>query len=332
MKITIELHSVQELKELADAISSVGKYGFYSPPVNYTSERTLDNQSKVTEYEPTMENTTLTSDTKFEVNDNNTSRTLDNTTKVIETQETIESPRTLDNQSEVTEDKPVMIEVNAENYKTILKAETILKADGTKNYKKVVSDEEIETIKKMQKGGMPLSKICRDLDLNYRTVYDRLNRPYRNRVDLKKNDSSEKVVERSAKERVLELWDGGVLSAVDIAEKLGMKYSHVAGIISRTYGKVEKRNIESTKTKRIEKRKEGNENILKILKDPNSPIKYSWEMHPPVKDEELSPEKQLEVVKMWNLNKHSLLEVVQATGVDIELCKRIIKNDKRIKR
>jgi len=315
MKITIELHSVQELKELADAISSVGKYGFYSPPVNYTSERTLDNQSKVTEYEPTMENTTLTSDTKFEVNDNNTSRTLDNTTKVIETQETIESPRTLDNQSEVTDNKP-----------------TILKADGTKNYKKVVSDEEIETIKKMQKGGMPLSKICRDLDLNYRTVYDRLNRPYRNRVDLKKNDSSEKVVERSAKERVLELWDGGVLSAVDIAEKLGMKYSHVAGIISRTYGKVEKRNIESTKTKRIEKRKEGNENILKILKDPNSPIKYSWEMHPPVKDEELSPEKQLEVVKMWNLNKHSLLEVVQATGVDIELCKRIIKNDARIKR
>ena len=315
MKITIELHSVQELKELADAISSVGKYGFYSPPVNYTSEHTLDNQSKVTEYEPTMENTTLTSDTKFEVNDNNTSRTLDNTTKVIETQETIESPRTLDNQSEVTDNKP-----------------TIVKANGEVNLRKLISDEELEKVKAMQKEGMPLTKICEKLNLNYRTVYDRLNRPYRNRVDLKKNDSSEKVVERSAKERVLELWDGGVLSAVDIAEKLGMKYSHVAGIISRTYGKVEKRNIESTKTKRIEKRKEDNENILKILKDPNSPIKYSWEMHPPVKDEELSPEKQLEVIKMWNLNKHSLLEVVQATGVDIELCKRIIKNDKRIKR
>jgi predicted DNA-binding protein YlxM (UPF0122 family) len=299
MKIVIECNSVQELMELASAISSKTsgekyEYPFYAPPVEHVSTDT----------------SSVTSSEEVQVPGNEA----------------------------LKEDSPPVVtpvEVPKRKYEK-----------STTNQRVHVGhiDDEIvvEVQRRLNETNDSLAKICKDMNIKYRTVYDRVIIP-KNRiktVDHVRAPKVEESVMTEKQERILNLYDNEKLSAKEISIRTGISYATVSSTIIRKHGHIEKRKLsQELLDKKAEDKEENREEDIKhfneILDDPNNELKRTSEMFPPITDE-LTETQQQQVVNFFNHKKtdggkYSIQQISDRVGIPIELVKRVIHNDKRIK-
>ena len=205
-----------------------------------------------------------------------------------------------------------------------------------------IGDEVIaEVQRRIDTGDDSLMKICKDMNLKYRTVYAKVvipkNRVRHHKVEVVKETV---VMPTDKQDLIYDLYDNEKLSAKEISVRTGISYNTVTSTIIRRDGKVEKRKLseemqEEKEQEKVLSKAEEIQEINRLLDDPNNDLKRSVDMYPPITNE-LTDVQQQQIVNFYKHKKtdggrYSIAQISERVGVSIDMVKRVIYNDKRIK-